>query len=287
MENERTIAREALLEGKALQTGKRCRMILKPAPAASGIVFRRTDLEGVPEIKLEEAVVSGEYKRRSTIALGRVQIQTVEHFLAALWGLGIDNIIVELNGPELPAMGGSAVEFLDSLKEAGLEEQSENRRYIRIDEKIEVTDGERKIEIDPSESFSVSYDIDYKNVPCIKQEVFELELTADSFREEIAPARTFCTKKEALLLFLAGIGRGANFKNTLVLGNKGPVGTSFRFPNEPVRHKVLDLIGDLYMLGKPIVGRVVAKRSGHALNAEMVRKIHEKYLKKQSKGREK
>lgn len=280
MQKQRTITGEVLLEGKALQTGRACRMLLRPAPAGSGIVFKRIDLDGEPELRLEEAVISGEYKRRSTIALGRAQVQTVEHFLAALWGLGVDNLIIELDGPELPAMGGSAIEFLDSLKEAGLKEQAENRQYIRIDEKIEVTDGERSLAVYPADSFSVSYDIDYENVPCIKREVFEIELTADSFREKIAPARTFCTKKEAILLFLAGIGRGANFNNTLILGNKGPVGTSFRFPNEPVRHKVLDLVGDFYMLGKPVIGRVVAKRSGHVLNAEMIRKIHEKYIQK-------
>lgn len=278
VQKEKTIRTEVCFRGKALQTGRNVEMRCKSQEAGSGIVFKRTDLDGSPEIRLSEITALGGYKRRSTIAAGAAEVQTVEHFLAALWALEIDNLMVEVTGKELPATDGSALGFLRPLKEVGLVEQEKNREYIKIEEPIEIADTSSALSIFPAEDFRVSYEIDYK-VPSIKKETFELELTGDTFEKEIAPARTFCTKKEALLLFLCGIGRGANFNNTLILGNKGPVGTSFRFTNEPVRHKVLDLVGDLYMLGKPIIGRVVARKSGHKLNAEMVKMIYDKYLK--------
>ena len=274
---QHTISKEVVFEGRALQTGRKVRMVCSPAGEDTGIVFKRSDLEGSLELRLGGELFREGYKRRSTIGREEVEVQTVEHFLAALWGLGIDNIMVDLSGKELPATDGSALGFLGPLKEAGLGEQDAARRYIKIDEPIEIKDGDSSLAIFPGERFSVSYDIDYK-VPSIKKETFEVEFTTGVFEKEIAPARTFCTKKEALLLLLCGVGRGATFNNTLILGNKGPVGTSFRFPNEAVRHKVLDLVGDLYMLGFPITGKVVAKKSGHKLNAKMVKMVYDKYL---------
>jgi UDP-3-O-acyl N-acetylglucosamine deacetylase len=276
-ESQRTIKNEVQFSGKALQTGRSVDVVCRPGGLDSGVIFKRTDIPGAPALHLKDVALSDEHDRRTTIGAGPVAIQTVEHFLAALWCLGIDNLEVEVNAPELPATDGSALGFLEKLKEAGIVEQSATRRIIKIQETIEVKDGDRSLTISPAEKFRVSYLIDYK-VKCIGREVFEIDLDSAVFEKEIAPARTFCTKREALFLFLAGFGRGANLSNTLVLGNKGPFGTKFRFPNEPVRHKVLDLVGDLYMLGMPVIGRVVAEKSGHKLNGKLVEEIYKRYI---------
>ncbi len=276
-ESQRTIKNEVQFSGKALQTGRSVDVVCRPGGLDSGVIFKRTDIPGAPALHLKDVALSDEHDRRTTIGAGPVAIQTVEHFLAALWCLGIDNLEVEVNAPELPATDGSALGFLEKLKEAGIVEQSATRRIIKIQEIIEVKDGDRSLTISPDEKFRVSYLIDYK-VKCIGREVFEIDLDPAVFEKEIAPARTFCTKREALFLFLAGFGRGANLSNTLVLGNKGPFGTKFRFPNEPVRHKVLDLVGDLYMLRMPVLGRVVAEKSGHKLNGKLVEEIYKRYI---------
>jgi len=143
----------------------------------------------------------------------------------------------------------------------------------------EIIDGEASIKISPADNFEVSYLIDY-NIPCIEREVFSIKLNKESFEKEIAPARTFCLKAEAEALLKAGLGKGADLKNTLVLDADGPIGTEFRYPNEPVRHKILDLVGDFYMLAAPVVAKVEAKKSGHALNAKMLKYIFEEYIQK-------
>ncbi len=276
-ENQKTIAKDVLFSGKALQTGHKTEMACRPSGPGTGIIFRRTDIPGKPAIRLRDVAFSDSHDRRSTIGMGPVEVQTVEHFLAALWSLGIDNLEAEVNAGELPAMDGSAAAFLSALKEAGLLEQAEERRVIKVEEPIRVEDGDRSLSIFPGEPLSVSYEIDY-NVTCIGRKKFEITLDGRSFEKEIAPARTFCTMKEALLLFIAGFGRGATLKNTLVLRNRGPIGTTFRFPDEPLRHKILDLVGDLYMLGTPVIGKVIAVKSGHKLNRELLRKIYERYV---------
>lgn len=274
---QRTLKQEAVFRGKGLQTGKRSEMICRPSRAGSGIRFTRADVCGCPEMNLTDGLFLEGNTRRTEIGFSGVKLQTLEHFVAALWGLGIDNLKVDVDGPELPAMDGSALAFLSGLKAAGYLEQDPLRRYIKITEPLFASDGERKISVLPDDRFSVSYTIDY-NIDCLKKETFRIDLDGESFEKEIAPARTFCMKREALLLFLSGLGRGANFENTLILGKKGPMGTRFRFPNEPVRHKVLDLVGDMYMLGIPVIGRFNCEKSGHAINARILRKIHSKYV---------
>lgn len=278
MKKRRTIAESVEFTGKALQTGKKVRMLLKPASLGAGVVFERTDLEGSPFIRLGGEMLSPNADRRSTLALGTVQVQTVEHFLASLWALGIDDLLVELDSVELPGVDGSARGFLEPLKDAGICEFDVPQDVIKISEKIRIEEADRYLEISPADELTVKYHIDY-NVPSIGSEDFEIVLDADSFEKEIAPARTFCMKKEALVLFLSGMGRGATFENTLVMGRRGPVGTTLHFPNEPVRHKVLDLVGDLYMLGRPVIGRIEANKSGHSLNTRLVKKIYETYVK--------
>ncbi|MBU0570426.1 MAG: UDP-3-O-acyl-N-acetylglucosamine deacetylase [Candidatus Omnitrophica bacterium] len=277
--NQKTIGKEIRFRGRSLQGGKNIEVACKPSRVGSGIVFLRNDLPYEAPIRVGDLVITDGPARRSTIVFNGASIQTVEHFLAALWGLEIDNIVVEVRGAELPALDGSAAGFLNVLKEAGVEEQTSARHIIKIDETLSVQDKTSSITIVPAEKFSILYRIDY-DCPAIGREEFEIEPDRDSFEREIAPARTFCLKKEAEALLAAGFGQGATLENTLVMDDSGPVGTTLRFSNEPVRHKILDLIGDLYLLGMPIVGKVTAERSGHSLNAKMVRKIYEKYSEK-------
>ena len=277
MVNKKTIEREVTFSGKALQTGKDISVTCRPAGKNEGIVFRRIDLDNRPELHLKDASFTDAGQRRSVIGTSAATVQTVEHILAALWGLEIDNIVIEIDGAELPALDGSAIEFLNLFKKAGLSEQPAGREFIEITDEEELKEGASLLKVAPGKSFSVSYFIDY-NVRSIGREVFDIKLDACSFEKEIAPARTFCLKKEAEALLAAGLGQGATLENTLVMDDDGPVGTDLRFPNEPVRHKVLDLVGDFYLLGRPILGRIIAERSGHSLNAKMIRKIYEKYV---------
>jgi len=275
---KKTIAKEIRFEGKALQTGIETRVVCKPGDSARGIIFKRMDLETRPIFPLSSAMFSSG-ERRTMLSSDAGEVQTVEHFLAALWALEIDSLIVELDGTELPAAGGSSIEFIEGFKNAGIKEQSAQREFITISEKEEVFEGESSLALFPNEEFSVSYQMEY-NSPAIKDETLKMLPTRETFEKEIAPARTFCLKAEAEALLKAGLGRGATYENTLVLDETGPIETSLRFENEPARHKILDLIGDLYLLGIPIIGRVEAKRSGHNLNVKMMRRIYEKYVQK-------
>jgi len=275
---KKTIKNEAIFSGCGLQTGIKVQVTCKPAEADTGIVFRRIDLKNAPAVSINDAIFSRSYGRRSTISQGKVEVQTIEHFLAALWALEIDDITVEINGPELPALDGSAIGFIENIKLAGIFEQSVERDLIVIQEEEAVKSSDASLTIYPAKEFSISYSIDYK-IESIERETFEFKPALNSFEKEIAPARTFCLKKEAELLLKLGFGKGANYKNTLVMDKNGPVGTSLRFKNEPVRHKVLDLVGDLYMLGRPIRGKIMAERSGHRINAKMTKLLYDKYVK--------
>jgi UDP-3-O-acyl N-acetylglucosamine deacetylase len=276
MRKQRTLRKEARFSGRGLQTGRKVSMRCLPAPADAGIVFHRTDLGGGRGISLRQMAVPEPGRRRTSLGTGPVKVQTVEHFLAALWALGIGNLTVEIDGGELPAMGGSPSGFLSELEAAGTEDQDLRERVLEITEPVTVSEGNRSVSILPYDRFSVSYLIDY-DVACIGRQKFSMDLDGESFKREIAPARTFCMLREALLLRLTGLGRGATLSNTLVLSGRGPVRNRFRFPDEPVRHKVADLIGDLYVLNRPLRGRVEAVRSGHRLNAMLVNEISGRY----------
>ncbi len=283
MEKQRTIAGEITFSGKALQTGVSSRVRCLPADTCEGIIFKRKDLDGQPEIKLRDAVFSTHNERRTTAGIGPEAIQTVEHFLAALWGEGIDNILVEVEGGEMPALDGSAAGFLEILGKTGTVEQDADREIIRIDEELSVKEPGRSISISPYEGFKISYLIDY-SVAVIGRQIRNFDLDKNIFKKEIAPARTFCMKQEAEALLKAGLGQGADYQNTLVLDEEGPIETVMRFEDEPLRHKVLDLIGDLYMLGLRIKGEIRAERSGHKMNARLLGSIYEKYVKNRKIG---
>ncbi|MBU1894996.1 MAG: UDP-3-O-acyl-N-acetylglucosamine deacetylase, partial [Candidatus Omnitrophica bacterium] len=207
-----TISKEISFSGTALQTGVKTRVTCKPAKEKDGIIFKRRDLKNSPELCLSDGLFSSG-ERRSTISLGAASIQTIEHFLAALWAMEIDNIMVEIDGAELPGLDGSAIEFIKLLRSAGVQKQNGEREFIKITEKEEVKDGDVSLSIFPDEFASVSYYIDY-GIKSIERETFKIELNSRLFETEIASARTFCLKEEATALLKAGLGQGANFENT-------------------------------------------------------------------------
>lgn len=277
MKKQHTIEKKFSLKGKGLQTGTPVEVFFYPAEENHGITFTRSDLKDKPTLRIGD-LSSLDTDRRSKIGFGGSQyIETVEHVLAALWAAGIDNITIELNTSELPALDGSALLFLEAIEKSGIKPQNAPRGLIEIKEPIWVEKDESFLGVFPSNIFKVSYILDYPN-PSIGRQSYSEVLNLEVFKKEIIPARTFCLKEEAEKLLEMGYGKGADYKNTLVMGKEGPLENTLRFPDEPVRHKVLDLIGDLYLLGKPVKGRIIAVRSGHALNLELMKKIKERYL---------
>ena len=274
MSNERTIKDPVSVEGVGLQTGKKVKLSLKSSPASSGISFVRTDLPNKPFFNLRSINLgdSQSAERRTTLGFGPLQIQTTEHLLSALSGFSIDNVVVELDSAELPGLDGSAKGFVELLKKSGVVEQDTPKRYLRVTEVVWSAARGSLIAIFPDEEFRISYTLSYNN-PKIGTQFYSVAINEMNFEKEIAPARTFCLEEEALELLKRGLGKGANYDNTLVMGKSGPIKTALRFPDEPVRHKILDLIGDLYVLGMPITGHVVAIKSGHSLNMELVKKL--------------
>ena len=272
---QRTIERAVTLSGVGLQTGKAVSMTLRPSPTGSGVNFVRTDIPNRPLLNVRSLDLQGglfNFARRTTLGTGPLQIQTTEHLLAALSGLSIDNIVVELDNEELPGFDGSAKDFVDLIKSAGYSFQDAPRAVLDIHNKVRCESDGASLEITPFDSFKISYTLDYPD-PAIGKQYFDITVTEDTFEKDIAGARTFCLEKEVKILLAMGLGKGANYKNTLVLGDFGPIDNELRFPDEPVRHKILDLIGDLYLLGMPVKGHVVAIKSGHKLNMELVKKL--------------
>ena len=281
MEKQKTIGREFFLEGKGLQTGRPVRVFFYPEGENRGITLMRRDLEGRPSVRLGWSV-DFDADRRSKINLGKGEcIETTEHFLAALWGLEIDNIRIELDSSEPPALDGSAKLFLEALEKAGVKEEGAERQFIEIKEPLWVEDKGAFLGVFPSAGFKISYIFEYPDYS-IERQFFSEAVTPEVFREKLAPARTLwfvppgpgSIRQKASLARALGYGRGADENNALIITKDG-IANKARFPDEPVRHKVLDLIGDLYLLGKPIKGRIIALRSGHKLNLELVKKIKE------------
>jgi len=212
--------------------------------------------------------------RRTAIKSGADAIETIEHCMAAVAGLGIDNVEIEIDGGEVPGVDGSCLPFVETLQNAGIVDQPADKQFLTITDPVEVRDGSATLIAAPpnADEFQILYDLDYGNVEPIKQQLLSYTLNPD-FPLQIAPARTFVTKHEAEMLRARGLGTHLQPGDVLVLDTTGPIGTEYRFPNECVRHKVLDLIGDLYLLGCPIRGRIVACKSGHSLNHALVRRL--------------
>ena len=248
-------------------------MRLLPAPAGSGIVFRRTDLDNfeIPAIGRNVAKVS----YATSLMRGSVLISTTEHLLSALVGMGVDNVIVELDNLELPILDGSALPYVETIQQVGIRTQRRRREYMRILKPVEVREGGKFIGVyphaDKGHGYSIEYAIDFP-AP-IGQQYASVDLAAESYDTSIAPARTFGYKADEQKLRDMGLIRGASEENAIVLGVNGPVNGPLRFADEYVRHKVLDLIGDLALAGKRIEGRVVAERAGHAMHTALVARL--------------
>lgn len=271
---QKTIAREVAISGRGLFTGEPTTLTFKPAPVGHGVVFVRTDLARPVRIPALVQHITRR-SRRSTLRNGADAIETIEHCMAAIHGSGLDNLEIEITGSEVPGVDGSCLPFFELLASAGITEQPAEKQILRISEPVEVRDesGATLIASPPvHDEFQIFYDLDYGNVQPIGKQLFSYTLNQD-FPQQIAPARTFCTKQEAEWLRAHGLGTHLQPGDVLVLDADGPIGTTYRFPNEPVRHKVLDLIGDLYLLGCTIQGKIVAYKSGHSLNHALVRRL--------------
>lgn len=269
MELQQTIRKVVRCRGVGLHTGASVSMALHPAPPGHGIVFRV--LPAGAEVPVRpESLVNGDYA--TTIGADSVQVQTVEHLLAAVAALGIDNLLVEVDGPELPAVDGSAQPFVSLLYAAGREEQPSLRRPLCVTETIRVGDDARWTEIGPAAELRISYTLDQDH-PAIGVQVLSIVPTERRFVEELASARTYGFLKDLELLRQQGLARGGSLDNAVVVGQDGVLNGALRFQDEFVRHKVLDVIGDLALLGRPVVGHVVARNGGHNLNHLLVREI--------------
>jgi len=274
MELQHTIAKPATLTGRGLFSGIPVTLTFRPAPENHGIVFVRTDLHHAQVPALVANVIKRD--RRTTIRCGEASVDTTEHCMSAVAGLNIDNLIIELDAIEVPGMDGSAMPFLSALAGAGLTAQDAERKRVKITEPVIVRQGDAMVMAMPSDEpgMQVVYDLDYTQTPAVGRQLRAFDLRNGDFEHEIAPARTFVLEHEAKALKAAGIGTHLSENEVLVIGGNGPLGTNrFRFPDEPVRHKIVDLVGDLYLLGAPIQGRIIAFKSGHALNHTLVRAI--------------
>ena len=271
MSYQKTIKNKISFKGVGIHTGEVTNVTCTPAPAGKGISFERVDLDSRPRWTLPAPLFVGDSEgaaRRSRLGSQVGQIETVEHLMSAVWGLGISNLHVEVHGPEIPILDGSAEEFVRSFLKIGLVEQEVSRPSFAVSEPLFVHSGKSAILMLPHDTFRVTYTLDYDH-PQLRGQTVALDLTEEAFIKEIAPARTFCTEQETDVLRKQGLGRGASYQNTLVMGDDGPLQNSLRFPDECARHKVLDLVGDLGWLGFDLQAHVVAVRSGHALNHQM------------------
>jgi UDP-3-O-[3-hydroxymyristoyl] N-acetylglucosamine deacetylase len=256
--------------GIGLHSGAPVKLRILPAPAGSGIVFRRVDLEGFEVEAISRNVARVSYA--TSLMKRGVLISTTEHLLSAFIGTGIDNAIVELDNLELPILDGSARPFLDLIHSVGLRKQRRGRTYLRILRELELREGNKFIAVYPAENYSVSYTVNFPH-PLIGKESFSVDLSDGNYLSEIAPARTFGFLHEAEAMRQQGLIRGASAENAIVLTKDGIMNPPLRFADEFVRHKVLDLIGDLALLGKQILGNVVADRAGHAMHTALVSRL--------------
>ncbi|MBI3332630.1 MAG: UDP-3-O-[3-hydroxymyristoyl] N-acetylglucosamine deacetylase [Candidatus Omnitrophica bacterium] len=274
---QQTISRPARVEGIGLHTGRLVRAEFKPAPADSGITFVRTDLAGSKPVTASVMTIldANRRPRRTSIGNGAVEVHTIEHLMAGCLGSGIDNLLVELNGEEVPGLDGSAHPFIEVFKQVGLKEQPAPRRIVQVREPVWIEEDSAVVAVFPDEAFRVSYTLSYP-VASLKAQFFSAAVTPPLFEAELAPSRTFCLAQEVEGLRRIGLGKGATYENTVVIDPSGRIiNNHLRYPDEFVRHKVLDLIGDLYLLGRPIQGHVLAIRSGHALNLKLIQRLQQ------------
>jgi UDP-3-O-[3-hydroxymyristoyl] N-acetylglucosamine deacetylase len=266
---EQTIAGSISFSGIGLHSGAPVHVRLLPAPAGTGIVFRRTDLDNFEIQAIGRNVAKVSYA--TSLMRQGVLISTTEHLLSACIGTGIDNVIVELDNLELPILDGSALPYVEAFQSVGIKVQRRRREYLRILRKVEVRENDKFIGVYPGDGYSITYEINFP-APILRQD-FTVDLAADAYGAEIAAARTFGFREDERMLRDMGLIRGASPENAIILSRNGVQNGNLRFPDEFVRHKVLDLIGDLALAGHRIFGRVVAERAGHAMHTALVSRL--------------
>ncbi len=268
--NQRTVAKRVSCTGVGLHSGAPVTLTLAPAPAEAGITFVRMDL-GV-EIPARHDLVA-DTRLNTSLALGDARVSTVEHVLSALHGMGIDNCRVEVDGPETPVLDGSAAPFVALIKQAGVKVQKAAKHYLVITQAVEVRDGDKLARLEPAEGFSVSFTADFGH-PLITNQGFAVAVSDRSYEREVARARTFCFRKDIEAMQAVGLARGGSLENAIVVDEYSILNPEgLRWPDEFARHKVLDAIGDLALLGKPLLGSLTAVKSGHALNQALVKRV--------------
>jgi UDP-3-O-[3-hydroxymyristoyl] N-acetylglucosamine deacetylase len=271
MRLQNTIKKEIFITGKGLHTGKEINMRISPAPRDTGVVFIRIDKR---DIKIKADVHSVfDTTFATTLASDGIKIGTVEHLLAAFSGFNIDNVYVELDGPEVPIMDGSALPFVRKIIEAGIAKQAKAISYIKILEPIVVSEGQSQIAVAPYEGTRITYRLFYTH-PAFGEQKLGLDITTMKFIEEVAPARTFGFLRDVEMLRSKGLAKGGSLENAIVLGEKEVInGKQLRFKDEFVRHKILDAIGDFSLMGLPVYGHIIANKSGHTLHIKLLKKI--------------
>jgi UDP-3-O-[3-hydroxymyristoyl] N-acetylglucosamine deacetylase len=268
--NQRTVAKRVSCTGVGLHSGKPATLTLAPAPPDAGVSFVRMDL-GI-EIPARSHAVA-DTTLSTNLASGAARIHTVEHVLAALHGMGVDNCRVEVDGPEIPILDGSAAPFVCLVQEAGVQVQRTGKRWLVIEQPVEVRDGDKLARLDPADEFSVEFTADFGH-PLITNQAFRAIVDERTFPREVARARTFCFRKDIERMQAAGLAKGGSLANAIVVDEfsiLNPEG--LRFPDEFARHKVLDAIGDLALFGLPVLGALTAVKSGHAMNQALVKKV--------------
>jgi UDP-3-O-[3-hydroxymyristoyl] N-acetylglucosamine deacetylase len=268
--NQRTVAKRVSCTGVGLHSGKPATLTLAPAPIDAGISFVRMDL-GVEIPARAESVVDTTLS--TSIACGSARVSTVEHVLAALAGLGVDNCRVEVDGPEIPILDGSAAPFVYLLQEAGIATQRAGKRFLVIETPVEVRDGDKLARLDPAPELSIQFTVDFDH-PLVTNQTFAFTFSDRRFAREVAPARTFCFLRDIEKMKSLGLAQGGSLDNAIVIDDfsiLNPEG--LRFSDEFARHKALDAVGDLALCGLPIIGALTARKSGHAMNQALVKKV--------------
>ncbi len=276
MDKQRTTTHESSFSGIGLHTGNLTTITFKPAPPDSGVTFYRTDLPGRPAIRADIDHVI-DVSRGTTIGVNGAEVHTVEHVLAAVVGMGIDNLAIELDGNETPVGDGSSLPFTTALKKADIVEQEVDRKYIRVDEPVYYRQDDVTLSVLPADELRVTMTIAYDHV-AIGTQYASFTITPATFEKEIASARTFCFLREVKMLQEQGLIKGGNLENAVVIGDEAILNEDLRYPDEFVRHKVLDLLGDLFLLGRPLKGHVIGVKSGHAMHVKFSQQIKKALL---------
>ena len=279
----KTINTSVSITGIGLHSGIYTTVELRPVPAGSGVTFVRADLDGLRIPALQASTTALDHA--TTVGKDDVQVGTVEHLLAALMACGITDVDLEIDGPEVPIIDGSALPFMHLIDAAGVRDLDAEIPVLRLREPVEVVEGDKSIRIVPAKNLVIKYKIDF-NHPVIGRESFHFDFSHDSFFKKIAPARTFGFMRDVEKLRAAGLARGGSVENAVVLDDRGVVNGPLRFKDEFVRHKILDLVGDLALVGRPIAGEITAYRGGHALHSKFVAKILEVAAAEESATRE-